>query len=247
MGETMQPARREAAEELPVEDLPAVPLQTFVMIMLAALGGASAALLILPNWLPGLGGSLEGSAPQAFWFLSRSSAMAAYWLLWLSMALGLMITNKLARLWPGGPVAFDLHQYATLLGLAFVLFHALILLGDRYIHYTLGSILLPFASGEYKPFWVGLGQVGFYLMALVAFSFYLRKRITTRVWRLIHYLSFAVFVLALAHGVLSGSDSQSAWIRGGYWVSAGLLLFLLIYRILAGFIDTRSVTARRAT
>ena len=39
--------------------------------------------------------SFHGSAPKAYWYLSRASAFAAYGLLWSSMALGLAITNKL--------------------------------------------------------------------------------------------------------------------------------------------------------
>jgi hypothetical protein len=60
--------------------------------------------------------------------------------------LGLSITNRLARLWPGGPAAADLHEHASLLGLAFGLLHALVLLGDAYIGYTLPQLLIPFAS-----------------------------------------------------------------------------------------------------
>ena len=119
---------------------PAMSLPAFLLILLAAVGGALAAILVLPAWLPGVEVSIMGSAPQAFWFLSRSSALVAYLLLWLSMCLGLMITNKLARLWPGGPVAFDLHQHTSLLGVAFALFHGLILLGDRYLNPSLWHI-----------------------------------------------------------------------------------------------------------
>jgi hypothetical protein len=84
----------------------------------------------------GLSGSLVWDAPKGYWYLSRASAWMAFALLWLSMALGLLITNRLARVWPGGPNAFDLHQHVSLLALAFSLFHALILLGDRYVGYS---------------------------------------------------------------------------------------------------------------
>lgn len=221
------------------EDLPVLSFPAFLLLLLAAAGGAAAALLILPVWLPALNSSLQGSAPQVFWFLSRSSAFVAYLLLWASMALGLLITNKLARLWPGGPQAFDLHQYATLLGLAFALFHGLILIGDHYIHFSLAVVLTPFASASYRPLWVGLGQTGFYFMGLIALSFYVRKQITPRVWRLVHYLSFVTYLLALAHGIFSGTDSASLLARGLYWASGGLLLFLLVYRLLVSAFKLR--------
>jgi predicted ferric reductase len=162
------------------------------------------------------------------------------------MAMGVMITNKLARIWPGGPFAFDLHEYATLLGLAFALFHALILMGDQYIHFNLMTVLVPFTSADYRPVWVGLGQLAFYTMAIVTLSFYVRKRITPRVWRQLHYLSFLTFLLALAHGIFGGTDSGSVWVRGLYWASGGVLLFLFVYRILASRFKLKPATTRKA-
>ena len=211
---------------------PAMPLPTLIIMLVAVALGAFAAAIVLPNWLPGLSQSLLGSEPKAYWYLSRASAMVAYALLWLSMASGLIITNKLARLWPGGPIAFDLHQFASLTGLAFALFHALILLGDKYINYNLAQVLVPFNSTGYKPVWVGLGQIGFYLLAIVSLSFYLRKRLGNRTWRLIHYLSFLMFALALLHGIFAGTDTTVLAIRVFYWITAVSLLFLFVYRIL---------------
>ena len=212
---------------------PAMSLHTLIIMLFAVTLGALAAAIVLPNWLPGLSQSLLGNEPKAYWYLSRASALVAYALLWFSMALGLMITNKLARVWPSGPTAFDLHQFASLSGLAFALFHALILLGDKYINYNLAQVLVPFNSTGYKLVWVGLGQIGFYLLAIVGLSFYVRKRLGNRTWRLIHYLSFLTFVLALLHGIFAGTDSTVLAIRVFYWMSGASLLFLLIYRILA--------------
>lgn len=183
---------------------------TIGLFALSAAGGALLAVS-LPNLLPGLAASLLGPEPTAYWYLSRSTAFVAYGLLWLAMALGLMMTSKLARLWPGGPVAFDLHEHVSILGLAFGLFHALVLLGDRYASYSLAQILVPFASGGARAGWVGLGQVGLSLMVIVGLSFYVRPLIGRAGWRLIHFLSFVTFGLALLHGVMSGSDTGSPW------------------------------------
>jgi len=207
-------------------------------MLLAVTAGAFAAAFALPLWLPGLSASLLGSQPKAYWYLSRASGLVAYGLLWLSMVLGLIITNKLARVWPGGPTAFDLHQHTSLLCLAFGLFHGLILMGDRYTNYTLAQLLVPFASANYRPVWVGLGQVGFYLLVIVSLSFYVRRTIGHRLWRLIHFLSFAVFLLALVHGLTSGTDSASPWVSGLYWASGASLLFLTIYRLLIGRVSS---------
>jgi predicted ferric reductase len=211
---------------------PAMPLHTLIIMLFAVALGAFAAAIVLPNWLPGLSQSLLSAEPKAYWYLSRASALVAYALLWLSMATGLIITNKLARVWPGGPTVFDLHQFSSLLGLAFALFHALILMGDKYINYNLAQVLVPFNSTGYKPVWVGLGQIGFYLFAIVGLSFYVRKRLGQRRWRLIHLLSFLTFALALAHGIFAGTDTTVEWVQMFYWATGAALVFLTVYRIL---------------
>ncbi len=215
------------------EDAAALAGTSVLAILFAVIVGALAAAIVLPRWLPGLTASLLGAKPTAFWYLSRSSAMVAYTLIWLSMVLGLTLSGKIARLWQGGPTVLDLHQHTSVLGLAFGLFHALILLGDGYINYTLRSVLVPFASATYRPLWVGLGQIALYGLGIITLSFYLKPWIGRRAWRLIHYLSFLLFLLSLAHGVLSGSDSSSGVVRGFYWLTGGSVVFLTFYRALA--------------
>lgn len=193
--------------------------------------GAGAALLGQGDWLASIQASLSGEQPKVFWYLSRTTALVGFALLWLSMLLGLAITTKTARLWPGGPAAADLHQYSSLLGLGFGCVHALLLLGDAYSNYTLAQLLVPFTSTQYRPVWVGLGQVGMYLGLLVALSFYARRAIGYRMWRLIHFASFAFFVLVVAHGVFSGTDSSTLWARSLYASSALSVLGLLLYRV----------------
>jgi hypothetical protein len=234
--ETARPARAPRAAAPAAVVAPAdesAPAASLGMLVLAAVFGAFVAVFAIPNWLPGLSASLLGPEPKAYWYLARSTAFVAYGLLWLSMVLGLMMTNKLARLWPGGPVAFALHQQASILGLAFGLFHALILLGDRYSNYSLSQILVPFTSGGSAPLWVGLGQVSLYLMGLVGLSFYVRPLIGRQGWRVIHFISFVIFGLVLFHGVQSGSDSGALWARLIYWLSGGSVLYLTLYRVLS--------------
>ncbi len=230
-----------------VDANPAMSLQTVLLILLGAGVGALFGAVILPIWVPALSSSLTGAQPKAFWYLSRASGFVAYGLIWLSVVLGLLITNKLARIWPGGPLAADVHQFASLLGLGFALFHGMILLGDHYINYTLPQLLIPFAGTAYRPLWVGFGQLGFYLALPIAFSFYARKSIGYRTWRLIHYASFAFFLLAIVHAVYSGTDTGSFLVNAFYSVTGGSVLFLTIYRVLmAGVSRAEPGAARRA-
>jgi predicted ferric reductase len=211
-----------------------------MLTVVPPLVGALAGIVILAIVGLALAGQAGGVAAlvtalvgeHSAWYLSRASAFVAYVLLWWSMILGLSITTRLARLWPGGPAATDLHEHASLLGLGFGVLHALVLLGDSYIGYTLPQILLPF-GGAYQTLWVGLGQIGLYLMALVTFSFYVRRWIGARTWRAIHFLSFLLFALTVLHGIFSGTDSSLPWAFWMYVATSASVLAMTIYRVVA--------------
>ncbi|KAF0111174.1 MAG: hypothetical protein FD147_1112 [Chloroflexi bacterium] len=214
------------------EITPSFSLGGFSLIMLAAFLGAVTAVGVLPNWLPGISQSVMGSDPKAFWYLARGSAFSAYFLLWFSMLLGVGITNKMAAIWPGLPPTIDLHQYTSILGLAFGLFHGLILLGDHFINFSFFQIMVPFSTTNFKPVAVGIGQLGFYLMAIITISFYVRKKIGGKTWRVIHFGSFASYLFALLHGISAGSDTTTIWAQAIYWTTGIILLYMIVYRIL---------------
>jgi predicted ferric reductase len=199
--------------------------------------GLVLALAVLPDVAPLLADSLSAPQPKAWWYLSRASGLASYALLSISMLLGLLLSTRLAKEWPGGATAFVIHEHMAILGLAFGLFHALVLLGDRHTTFTLAEILLPFGAC-YRPLAVGMGQIALYGMAVLVGTSYVRKRIGQRVWRWIHFGSFAVFVLASAHAVVVGTDRTALLV--GLVPLAGVL-FLAVFRILAGVIGMVAV------
>jgi predicted ferric reductase len=214
-----------------------VNMQSFLVFLVSMTVGLLVAVLLLPAWLPNMAFSLGGNAPKAYWYLSRATAFVSLSLLWLSMALGLTITNKMARLWPGAPAAFAIHEYVSLLGLAFAVFHAIVILGDHYINFTLLQLLVPFSTKDYRPFWIGMGQIAFYTWAIIAATFYIRPLIGQKSWRFLHYGSFGMYLLGIFHGIFSGTDTSTGWAQNYYWYSAGILVFLLMYRILVVVID----------
>lgn len=214
------------------EPSPALRAGSAALLLGGAVVGGLLAVAVGPGWWPGLAESLLGSSPKAYWYLSRVSGLVAYVLLWGSVALGLTLTSRAARLWPGGPVAFDLHQFTGLLGLALSLFHTVVLLGDGYIGFAPLQLLLPFLDTPYRPLWVGMGQVGLYLGLAVGLSFYIRQRIGPRTWRLLHYGSFLVYWLVTVHGLAAGSDSGTPAILALYWMTGAATYFLVVFRLL---------------
>jgi predicted ferric reductase len=114
--------------------------------------------------------------------------------------------------------------------LAITLAHTFIVLPDRYIGFSVWELLVPFAS-PYRPDYMALGTLALYTMALVVVSFYLRPLVPYKAWRALHYATFAVFIMALAHGVGAGSDTGLAWAQGLYLIGGGLVLALAAVRL----------------
>jgi predicted ferric reductase len=200
-----------------------------VLRPLALTGAAALVLSALALAWPAVRGTFAGDAPKVFWMLSRATGLVAFVLAWAGVMLGLSMTSKLARAWPGGPAAYDLHRFCTQASLACAVLHTLLLLGDRYIAPSLLQLLLPFGFEGYEPVWVGLGQLGLYASALLVASFYLRGWLTQRGWRLLHYTSFAVFFGVLLHALFSGTDSTLPVVQAGY-AAAALSVLMLTWR-----------------
>lgn len=210
---------------------PVLSLFELLVMLLAFAGWAFAAVVIVPLWLPGLTASLLGTEPKAYWYLARVSGVIAFLLLWLSVVFGLVVSNKMARLWNGGPTAVELHQFITWLAIALAMFHALILLGDQYIKATLWQVAVPFTYVGYQPAWVALGQIAFYLAVIVAASFYVRKQLGFRAWRTLHYVSFAIYFLLTLHGIFAGTDTNAPGMVVVYLATGISVYSLLLVRV----------------
>ncbi len=211
-----------------------VGVATGILIALALTGNLPVAAGTASAGLTRIG-QLLGAPPEAgsrvYWHMARSAGVVAYLSLWGSVLWGLMVTNKVLDGVVKPLITFEMHQFLSILALAFSGFHGFILLGDRYVEFGLGELLIPFKS-PYEPVWVGVGVLAFYLTAILAISFYVKKRIGQRAWRLIHYLSFLGWVMVVFHGLMSGSDSGAPLMRAVYLVTTISVGFLTVYRIL---------------
>lgn len=205
---------------------------TSLLVIGAGCAGVLLALALLGFLLPGMVISLVGPEPHAYWYLSRASGLTAYLLLWASVALGLLVTTRLGRMWPGLQIANDIHEYISLLGLGFTAFHILILLGDRFMGYTLFELLVPNPFSSRATPQMFIGQLGLYLFVAVVVSFYVRKRIGYQMWRMLHYASFGLVVFVVAHSIIAGPDSSNVLVQTMYWTTGAILLFLTLYRML---------------
>jgi predicted ferric reductase len=165
---------------------------------------------------------------QLWWYVTRASGILAYLLLWLSMVLGLGVTSKIFDRLLDRLFTYDFHQFISLLSIAFVVLHVAVLLLDRYLPYSIWQILIPFIS-PYRPFWVGIGVIGFYLTLLVTVTFYLRKKIGMKAFRLIHILSLVGYLGVTLHGIYAGTDSPLVAMQFLYKGTALVVNFLTVF------------------
>ena len=167
-----------------------------------------------------------------WWYISRASGLMAYLLVWLSTIWGFAISSKIFDSFLKREFTYDFHEYLSLLSLGFVLVHVVVLLLDRVEPLSLLEVLVPFVA-NYRPLWTGIGIIAFYLSLLVTVTFYIRKRISMKAFRLIHYLSIVAFLGALFHGLYSGTDSSLDWTQLMYWGTfLSTVLFAVYWLIL---------------
>jgi predicted ferric reductase len=137
---------------------------------------------------------------------------------------------------------YDFHEFISLLAVAFTLVHILVLTVDRFLPYSIVQILVPFLS-PYRPFWVGIGVISFYITLLVTVTFYVRNRIGTRAFRVIHILSLLGYLGVTLHGYYAGTDTALPTMQILYKVSGLAVLFLTIYWLV--LLGLRKVETRR--
>ncbi len=164
------------------------------------------------------------------WYAVRALGFLAYLALAASVLYGLLLSTKILDAIAHRPVSFALHKDLSIVGLILAGLHGAILLADTSFAFTPRAILVPFAS-PYSPVTVGIGQLTFYAWAVILVSFYVRRRIGQRTWRLLHYVTFLTFAGATFHGIASGSDSGSAWAFWVYLVPVTATIFLTTYRL----------------
>jgi predicted ferric reductase len=170
------------------------------------------------------------------WYASRILGFLAYGALAISVVYGLLLSTGILDAIAHRTVSFSLHQDLSAIAIGLTAVHGSLLALDTFVPQSVVELAVPFA-GPYRPIWVGLGQLGLYLMIVVYISFHARRRIGQRGWRMLHYTTFLAFVGATAHGLMSGTDTTAGWAFWSYAIASALVGFLLVYRITVALLD----------
>ena len=197
------------------------------LILSIAIGVGSYALLTWGETVS----QLLTATNKHFWYLSRASGVIAYTLFWLAVVFGLLLSTRLGKHFNAARV-FALHQYLSLIAVGFAAFHAGILLADNFLNLNLWQILLPFGF-QTERVGVALGQLGFWLLFICAFSFYIKKYIGQSAWRWLHFLTFMAYMFISIHVFMVGSDSRALPLLLFYAASQTTVFVLMTYRLVA--------------
>jgi sulfoxide reductase heme-binding subunit YedZ len=148
------------------------------------------------------------SSSTALWYISRATGVVCLLLFSAVILLGLLVSRQ-GKL-PGLPKfgAVHLHRYLSLLAVSFITVHVLSAVADSFVNISLASAIVPFVS-RYQPFWLGLGAVALDLMIAVIGTSLIRSRIGRRSWRLVHWLAYACWPIAIVHSIGAGPDVRT--------------------------------------
>lgn len=173
---------------------------------------------------------------KTWWYLSRSSGIVALVLLVLSVVWGVLLATRALRHIDRPAWLLDLHKWLGGTALVMTGLHMLGLYLDGYIQFGFTELLVP-GTSQYRPLAVAVGVLSFYVMVAVQATSYMRRRLSKRLWRAVHLLSYGLVWGAAIHAGLAGTDT----VNRAYQV---LALVLTMVAVAASML--RIVTPARA-
>ena len=187
-------------------------------------------------------------AASAWWYLARSTGLIAGVLLVAVFVWGVMLSTQLVKPVKRTAWLLDLHRWLAGLTVVFVALHLIGLLADSYVEFDLASIFIPFAS-EWRPAAVTWGVAGLYILTAIQLTSWqpIRSRLSRRVWRGVHLLSFPLLWVVAMHSGAAGTDVGNQLYLLLLVALVGLSVFIVLYRVLAGTGRKRRGSRRAAT
>ncbi len=182
-----------------------------------------------------------------FWITSRAAGIVALVVASVSVAIGLLMSTRVAGRRLRGPDLRVAHEVLSLATIVAIAVHGLSLIGDQYLRPSLLDVTVPFVSG-YKTAWTSLGIIAGWGMIALGMSYYARGRIGAQRWRALHRCTAVAWLLGLVHSLGEGTDAGQAWFLVMTAIVVAPALVLLVRRLAGGRAagSTRSAERRGA-
>src|SRR4051794_28755772 len=147
---------------------------------------------------------------EALWALGRGTGVVALVMFTSTLVLGILSRSGRPFAGLGRFGLNEVHRTAAMTGVGLIVVHVVSLLLDPYAQLRLVDLVLPFL-GSYRPLWLGLGTLAVDLLAVITVVSLLRDKVGPRVFKAVHWATYALWPVALFHSVGTGTDARTLW------------------------------------
>jgi hypothetical protein len=180
-----------------------------------------------------------GNQAQWAWYFARATGILAFVLLTLGVVYGLVISSRVFQKVVPGATAYELHRTLSWIALGAVGLHVGSFFFDDFLNIRWVEAFIPgmlkrtytSSLGYDMGLAVSFGIAAFYFILILIVTSEFRSKISLRVWRGTHYMSFLAYLAFVAHGVMAGTDSKETWMQMLYVGSLSLVSVLIFVRI----------------
>ena len=174
---------------------------------------------------------------ELLWVTSRATGVVSLVLLTAVLALGVALSGSRSGSPSTRATVTAVHRWLGLGIGTFVVAHVVTAIVETWVDIGWLSLVLPFTSG-YERLWVGLGTLALDVLVAVVVTSALRHRLPEHAWRLVHLTGYALWPVAVVHGIALGT-STTPLLR---WASIGCALVggaAIAWRLLVPHNDAR--------
>lgn len=149
---------------------------------------------------------------EALWLLGRGLGVSTLVLLTISMVAGIVTWQRSTPLETPRFAVAEIHRRASLVASGLLVAHILSLVLDQEAQLSWVDTVVPFLNAR-NPLWWGLGTLSLDILLVVVVTSLVKKRISHRVWRGIHWFSYLAWPVAVLHAFGGGTDATTVWFR----------------------------------
>ncbi len=140
---------------------------------------------------------------------------------------------------------FTYHRTTSIIGAALFLLHPVpMVLAHEVTGLSVASVLIPFLAPK-QTLLIALGILAAYSLIIVTVSSLFIKNVGRGTWRGLHYLTYAVMVLGLAHGLFISGEFKAG--ESFEWEEPEKVMLLLVAALAVSFPVWRVIAARKNT
>jgi len=185
--------------------------------------------------------ALERAIKTWKWYVVRASGFLSAGLLFMLMISGIGHVTGLTYKYIEPLKAWAIHKAMAIALCAAIFIHVFFILIDNYVPFSLKQILIPFQSNyttgakianiSIGSWGVTLGILAMYGSLIIVASSLGWINSHKKSWKLLHYLSYAVFVMVFIHALYTGYDLTHGVLRAGWMLAMAIVIVAIISRL----------------